>query len=283
MIRRRSQSKNRRRGAVAVVVTICLIPLIGILAFAIDGGLLLGAKRRAQTIADTSAHAAACQLYLNYLSDTSGLDVSGKARQAALSMASANGYTNDGSISKVTINIPPQSGYFKNQAHHAEILVTYYQTRMFSGIFGSGTFPISARAVARGTTSGGGPYSSASLLLLDFNSAGSLNLSGASKVVAEAAIQVNSSNVQAAIATGSASASAPSIQIVGNYSATGSGYFTTTKDSSVRTAAPSVPDPLASLAAPDPSKLARKLSTVLMGRKPSTPAFTPAGSRLAVG
>ncbi|MHC5540840.1 TadE/TadG family type IV pilus assembly protein, partial [Singulisphaera rosea] len=37
-----------RKGASAVVVAICLVPLIGVMAFAIEGGLLMAQRRQVQ-------------------------------------------------------------------------------------------------------------------------------------------------------------------------------------------------------------------------------------------
>src|SRR5262249_12470902 len=64
--------------------------------------------------------------------------------------AAANGYSNDGVTSAVTVNIPPTSGNFAGKAGHAEVIVQFKQARGFSAIFGSGTLPVKARAVARG-------------------------------------------------------------------------------------------------------------------------------------
>ena len=113
---RRVESDPRRRGAVAVIVALCLIPLIGVTAFAIDGGLLMATKRRAQTVADAAAHAAACKLYSNTTTslDITGLDAKGTARAAALANAAANSFANDGSANSVNVNIPPKTGTFAN-------------------------------------------------------------------------------------------------------------------------------------------------------------------------
>ena len=236
-------SANRRRGAVAVMVAICLIPIIGVMAFALDGGVLMSERRHAQTVADDTAHAAACSLYKNYASDQ-GLDSHGTASSAALAIASANGYANDGTTSVVTISIPPTSGNFLGKAGYAEVVVKFNQTRYFSGIFGSGTIPITARAVARGIS-----LTSPSIILLDPSAAGALTLTGSGKVTATSSIQVNSSNAAALSASNAGYASASAIDITGNYSipyGTTSTWFSTTP----ATGQPTMTDPLASLATP---------------------------------
>ena len=139
-----------RRGNVLVLVAVCLPVMLAIAALALDGGLLLTERRHAQAVADAAARAAACDLYQNFYANW-GTDPKGTAAASALLTAAANGYSNDGTASLVTVNIPPQSGDHAGQKGYAEVLVQFNQNRMFSSIFGSGTIPISARAVARGT------------------------------------------------------------------------------------------------------------------------------------
>jgi Flp pilus assembly protein TadG len=259
---------GRRRGTVAVVVAVCMVALIGVMAFVLDGGLLIANRRRAQTIADAAAHAAACSLYRNYTTDN-GLDPNGTAKAAGLANASANGYTNNGTTSLVAINLPPLSGLFANtKPGYVEAVVTYYQPKYFSAIWGAGTLPVTARAVARVTAGSAGvptPASKSSLLLLDPSSSGALSLSGSGRVIANSPIQVESSSSSAAIASNAGYASAPSIQVAGGYSTSSSGYFTVTGgNNQVTTSAAAVTDPLASLAAPSTSGLTSQ-STQLRG------------------
>src|SRR5262249_36295909 len=119
-----------------------------VLAVTVDLGFLLVERRHAQATADAAALAAASDIYANNGS-------TGTASASALGVASANGYTNDGTTSNVTVNIPPLSGNFIGQAGYVEVIVTWYQKRGFSGILGSGPIPVSARAVARGLSVSG--------------------------------------------------------------------------------------------------------------------------------
>src|SRR5262245_3653248 len=59
-------SSQRRHGAVALLVAICLTVLVGILAIAVDGGMLLSEQRHAQATADAAAMAAATVLFADY-------------------------------------------------------------------------------------------------------------------------------------------------------------------------------------------------------------------------
>src|SRR5437588_5727436 len=100
-----SQSRwgQRRRGVVAVVVALSLIVLVGLVALAIDGGLLFLDLRQTRAVADAAAMDAACDLFKNYPTND-GKDPNGTAKTAALNAASANGYTNDGVHSKVRVH-----------------------------------------------------------------------------------------------------------------------------------------------------------------------------------
>src|SRR5258707_902719 len=105
-----------RRGTVAVFVALCLTVLVGILAITLDGGR----------------------------------DPYGTAAASALDTAKANGYSNDGITSVVTVNIPPKTGDYVGKAGFAEVIVQYNLKRGFSAIWGKGTLPVTARAVASG-------------------------------------------------------------------------------------------------------------------------------------
>jgi Flp pilus assembly protein TadG len=140
---------RRRRGAAAVQAAVCLTVLLGVMAIVLDGGVLYAERRHAQDVADAAALAGAADLLQHYWPNA-GTDPNGTARASALSTAAANGYSNDGTISTVTVNIPPQSGLFVGQAGYVEVLVQWNQSRSFSGLWGSSSLPVTARAVARG-------------------------------------------------------------------------------------------------------------------------------------
>jgi hypothetical protein len=256
-------------------MALCLVPLIGVLTFALDGGLLVAQRRRAQSVADASAHAAATSLYTRYSTDA-GLDPQGKAATVARTIALANGFNNDGSTNVVTVNIPPQSGTFNTKAGYAEVIVTYNQPRIFSAIWGSGVLPVNGRAVARGKL---GPKSPASVILLDPSSSGSLSVSGSGHIISTGAIQINSSSSSAAIASNSGYAQAPTISMTGNYTTSTSGYFSgsMSPNSSV------VADPLLSLAAPTTSGLSAQPNPPSYGSYAMSPGIYNGGVSLGGG
>jgi hypothetical protein len=247
MLRRSLVAPGRRRGTVTVLVALCLTALIGVLAIAFDGGDLQMEKRHAQATADSAAMAAASVLYENYPQYT-GADTPGTAKTAALTEASKNGYTNDGTTSDVTVNIPPASGIYKGTAGYAEVLVTFYQQRSFSTIFGSGAIPVRARAVARGAW----VAPNAGVLVLDYTGKGTLNDQGNGAATETGApIIVNSNNASAALDTGNGTMKAPEFDITGGYTVSGGGSMITSPiANNILTGVHPTPDPLAYLPVP---------------------------------
>lgn len=149
MARIRSSSAGAARpGKVAVIVALSLTTLLGMSAFALDGGTLMAERRHAQATADAAALAGAITLFKAYPT-AKGVD-SGTAKASALAVAASNGYANDGLNSQVTVNIPPTSGRFVGKPGYIEVIAQYNQPRGFSAIWSSSRIPVRARAVARG-------------------------------------------------------------------------------------------------------------------------------------
>ncbi len=185
-----------RHGAVTPLTVLCLALLVGVAALVIDGGTLMEARRHVQAAADAAALAGADDLYANYLTNQ-GIDVRGTAQNSALATASANGFTNDGVQSIVTVNSPGQNykggpnagktippGYF-------EVVIQYNATHLFSGVFGSGTSPIQARAVARGRST---PVTNNGVMALNLSLGSTLNVASVGGLTVNGRIQVSSSN-----------------------------------------------------------------------------------------
>ena len=188
-----------RRGAVTPLTVLNLSLLVGTVALAVDGGTLLETRRHVQAAADAAALAGAADLYSNYLTNQ-GIDVNGTAKASALATASANGFLNDGVQSSVTINTSPQtyqSGPNTGKtipAGYIEVVIQYNASRLFSGIFGSGSLPVRARAVARGRCTA---ISNNALIALSLKASGSLTVSSAGGLNVNGGIQINSSSASA--------------------------------------------------------------------------------------
>jgi Flp pilus assembly protein TadG len=206
-----SGTHKRRTGAVAVLVAVCLVAIMGVIAIAIDGGMLLDDRRQAQATADAAALAAAADLFKNYATNA-GVDVGGTAKASALAYAALNGYNNDGTTNTVTVNIPPTSGNYANKPGYAEVIIQYNQARGFSLIFGTGNVAVKARAVARGRYIPG----TVGVLILDPSSTDTCEIDGILNIGASGRILVNSSDSAAVRLYANGSITAKEIDIVGS-------------------------------------------------------------------
>ena len=174
----RGRNSNRgtsepRRGMIAPLAAVCMIPLIGILALSIDGGMLMSRRRHVQAAADAAALAAAGSVYKD-LSGGGSANYT-KAQSVAQGIATANGYS-----AAIQFNQPPTSGTYANQAGYIEVVIAYHQPSFFGGIYGTGTVAVQGLAVAQGLSN---PYSKAAILVLGASGT-TVALSGSTKVTA---------------------------------------------------------------------------------------------------
>jgi hypothetical protein len=259
-------TRRQRRGNVVVLFAFCITVLFGIAAIAIDGGGIMDDVQQVQAAADSSAFAAAEQLYKVWQVGN-GLDVGNAAKNAALAVAASNGYANDGTDSQITPNdwttgqsgqgmgmgnvtinhgifIPPVSGDHIGKPGYVEVVIQYNQTRNFSSIYGSDRINVRARAVAEGGWKAG----KAGILLLDPTSSGAFTAVGNATVsVVGAPFIVDSNSSTAMSGSGTVSVSPDqAIDITGV-----PGYTGLTVNGTVNNGQPPTPDPLAYL--PQPS------------------------------
>lgn len=277
MLARRSE--RARRGAVAVVIVISIVPILCVTALVLDGGLLMSRRRQTQAVADASAHAAACLLAKNYATDA-GTDPQGKAMTAALSVAAQNGYVDHSATASVSVRIPPTTGTFAGKPGNVEVVITYNQARGFSSMFASGSIPVTARSVGRVVST-----TPTSILLTDTSAAGALTLTGSARLTATGAIQVNSANAGAVNASNGAYATdTGGMNIAGGYVipnwATPSVFFS--KTPAINQAAMS--DPFSSLAPPSASSLGTGVGPALpYGNNTISPGVFNGGLTLGGG
>lgn len=248
-----STKKRHHRGAVAVLVAICLIPIVIAMSYVLDGGALMSQRRQTQAVADATAHAAACLLAKNYATN-SGLDPLGTARAAALAIAAANGFANDGTNTVIAINIPPSAGTYAGVAGCVEVVATYRQPRYFSSIMGSGRIPVTARSVSRVVAD-----SPLSILVTDPLGLSSFSLTGSAKLTTNGKVHVNSSSLLAVNASNGGFLKADGgLRIVGNYSIPNWALFNVFFNLAPKVNQPSLSDPYASLAPPPTSGLTNR-------------------------
>ncbi len=293
-----------RRGTVTPLTILCLALLVGVTALVIDGGTLMEARRHVQAAADAAALAGANDLYATYLSNQ-GIDVGGTAQASALATASANGFANDGVQSIVTVNTSPQkyqSGPNAGTtipAGYIEVVIQYNVTHLFSGVFGSGSSPIQARAVARGRCS---PLNSNGVMALNLSQAGALNVSSMGGLTVSGGIEISSSSSSALQVSGSGRVTAT--QFILNPAMTGSGggggggllgsilsllgsvlslLFGPGGTSPNIIPSPPAPDPLRFLPAPDPTQLTTQSTNlnITSGTKDLYPGVYNGGIRVS--
>jgi Flp pilus assembly protein TadG len=249
----RTPARRRRSGMMAVQVALSLTVLVGILALTVDAGLLFAVRRQAQATADAGALAAAADLY------------KGNGATAAQTSAKDVGVSNGFARADIVVNIPPSSppvGYFdfsngtpgvvpSDKNSYVEVIATYNQVRFFSNIFGGGTIPVSARAVARGTQSRSTP----GILVLTPTGTGLSVVGNGTLTESGGAVVVNSTDTSAAHDTGNGSMTAQEFDVTGSIA--GIGGLTTTPtanqihavNGSLPATSPT-PDPLRYLPAP---------------------------------
>jgi len=233
--------KTTRNGNVVVLVAVCLTVMMGFVAFALDGGVLLDDRQRAQSAADAAALAAAEKLFLQW-QEGEGLDADGSAARAASQLAAQHGFPNP------VIHIPPTSGPLTGRVGYAEVIVNATQTRYFSKVFGTDDIAVSARSVAQGRWTS----FHAGILVLDPFAPGALTDTGNGTInVSGVPTIVNSNAPDAATATGGGTVISSQLDVTGRPGTSGSGTFIGPINSGVEP----TPDPLAYLPEPDPSTL----------------------------
>jgi hypothetical protein len=202
--------------------------VVGAMAVTLDGGLLYLQRRQAQSIADASALAGAYAIY-------NGSNFS-TAQSAAISVAARNGIT----ITSSDVTQP--------SAGNVAVSITTTQPRSFSAMWGSGSLSATASAVAQGGSST--PYSTAAILVLN-PSGTSVSLSGSAALTASGgSVIVDSSANLSVLASGTASITAPVLDLSGGIRYSGSNPNKATVTNTGQT---STPDPLANISAPSTS------------------------------
>jgi len=241
----RACNDRRRRGNVVVAAAVSLVTLLACVSLSVDGGMLQDKRRHVQAASDAAAMAAAGDLYYNWAIEK-GADVNGTARALALETAKRNGFEHGVNGTTVEVSIPPTSGPNVGKKAYAEVIIKCDHARYFSKIFGSTEpVPIRARAVGRGRKSTNGN----AILCLDPDDKSALNAGGNGTIgVTGSNVQVNSNNTEAAITNGNGTFGSPTLNVTGGF--TGGGFV-----GPINTGTEPIPDPLAYLPPPDPSKM----------------------------
>ncbi len=226
----RSEERDGARGQIVPLTGLALLALLALVAVAADMGYFFDYRRRMQTGADNAAMAGAVQLRRG-ASD-------GQIQTAALSGAASDGFSNGANDTQVTINHPPNSGYYAGNPGFVEAIISQPRPTLFMGILGLQRATVSTLAVA------GAQPGTNCIYALDPTAASAFNVNGGATVAASCGI-VDDSNSSSAMNSsgGSSTVTATSIAVTGNV--TGCCYSPTPQ-----TGVPPEPDPFAQRAAP---------------------------------
>jgi Flp pilus assembly protein TadG len=255
--------RNPRRGQAAIMVTLSLIPTLGLLGLVVDIGYSYYRKQMAQTAAETAAIAAAMAVENNALTcNTAGLvcqDATACPASPTLSATSnmtngclyakQNGFVNSGNQTVTmeahltTTKSPPVTG--ASPAYWVSATITETEPTLFSAVLGKA----STLVVARSTSGVFTEPANACIYSLAPNGNG-LKVNGSVTINSSCGVYVDSNSTTNPYALdfggSSANMTASKIQIVGSWNQNGNGTVSPTPLTGVASTA----DPLASIQAP---------------------------------
>ena len=137
------QQRQSESGQILVLLVLAFVGILGFSALAIDGGMILQARRGAQNAADSAALAAA-------LARSQGENLN----NAALNQAAENGYQND-ARSQVQVFNPPRDGKYAPPYRYASQFIQVYISTQIDTAFAhfvyDGPVATTVQAVARFT------------------------------------------------------------------------------------------------------------------------------------
>ncbi len=145
--------KSTERGQVLVLIVLAIVGLFAFAALALDGGMLLLERRRAQNAADASVMAAA----LAKIQGTNLFTI-------ALQRAASNGYgtiadyctpvwpdclMGIGELWTIQVNNPPRSGDYAGNSSYVQVRITSEVKSAFAHLVFSGPLQTTVEAVSR--------------------------------------------------------------------------------------------------------------------------------------
>ena len=230
-------------GQVLVFTILCMMILLGFMAFASDVGMLFYHRRTMQSAADAAALAGA--LEINFAA-ADGTTVSDTAKAAA----ALNGYTDGTAGTSITVSNPPSVGPHSSgttSTDYVEVVIRQPVPTVFMGLFHMSAVPVVARAVAGATVNPGCVWTLT-------RTGSDITLTGSGSVsIPHCDIYDDSGGAAALIMTGSGNLVANAIGIVGRYLNNGGGQIlngTTGNPLTPKTGIAVAADPLSTLQAP---------------------------------
>jgi hypothetical protein len=178
-------ASRARKGSVAVIAAITLTVLIGFVGLGTDVVYALNKQRQMQAVASAAAFSGAVALAANVTGRKFDVEARG--------VAAAAGFVNDVKGVVVTpLNPPQHSASYNGVATAVEVTVSQPQTLPLVDLLVSGTWNVSARAVAAVSTSGGGgdgcvmaldPRSTANVIGVNINNGANVSMPNCSMIV----------------------------------------------------------------------------------------------------
>lgn len=220
-----------RRGVAAPTTALGLIVVLGFAGLGVDVGHGYLQRRTAQHAADSAAFSGAAAL------------TSGAADPAAEARALAVRYGFE--PTRVTVNLPPQSGPNTGAIGAVEVLVERPGRRFFSALLGGGANAIKARAVAKV-----GRAADGCVVALNATASASAYETGSADVVLEdCSLYANSTSASALELKGGAQLTAKSVELVGGYDKSSNSSITAAEG--IHTNQAPVEDPYKDVEIPD--------------------------------
>ena len=226
-------------GQTLIVGALCLAVLLGFVAFATDVGLLLRARRLAQTAADSGAIAGAAEIKYN--------DVAAGAKADT----AQNGFTDGLNGTTVTVNNPPLSGPNTGNSAYVEVIVSQSEPTFFMKAFNFTSMTVSARAAASTVPAPSCIYTLSSAAAGSNDSpVGGIYVTGSADLeLPSCGILDNGKGSYGVHVTGGAKLVATAIGVQGSYTLHNGGVLTPTPTTGIT----AVRDPLSSIVSPPPA------------------------------
>jgi hypothetical protein len=223
-----------RRGAVAVLVALMLVVIIGFVSLGTEAVLLLLTSRHMQSAADAAALASVTARLSGHPADY---------RQEAFALTAAAGFANGQNGTTVTVNNPPATGNYAGASDAVEVLIAQPQTLALAKVAYSGPFTVRARSVAHSSGNG------ACALTLDPAASDSLSMNGTTTAdFVGCDVAVNSTSTTAVSLKGGAILNTNHLYDSGGYTLTGGAQINAT--GGITTQAVPTADPYAGYAMP---------------------------------
>ena len=191
------------RGSILILTALSMVTLTGFMGLALDVGSLYQHRRVLHTAADAGALGGGAEIYRG---QTSLITAS------ALAATAENGYAHGTDGVTVTVNHPPQSGFYVGDPAAVEVLITQPNPTFFMRVFGWTTIPVGARAVAWA-----GANDKHCIYGLEETDRDAFSYNSSARLEADCGLIVNSSDPRGTHLTSSANVSVDAASLTGAY------------------------------------------------------------------